>query len=97
MPMPPYAVLCYSPGCNQPAGYKVAAAWSDGVTRELKTYGLCCEDCLAAWYRRARERQSSCRVASGETLDTPGIYRVERGHRDQHLERLTELEATLIP
>ena len=46
MPMPPYAVLCYRPGCDRPAAYKVAARWSDGVTEELKTYSLCCAECL---------------------------------------------------
>jgi hypothetical protein len=95
MPMPPYAVLCYTPGCGRPAEYKIAARWSDGVTRELKTYGLTCADCLATWYHRARARQVASRVAAGETLDAPGIYLVERGHRDQHLRRLTDLEASL--
>jgi hypothetical protein len=96
MPMPPYAVLCYTPGCGQPASYKVAAAWSDGVTSELKTYGLACAACLAAWYRRAKERQAACRVAFGETLDGPGIYRIERGYRDQHLLRLPDVEAKIV-
>jgi hypothetical protein len=95
MSMPPYAVLCYTPGCGSPAAYKVAARWSDGVTSELKTYGLACESCLPAWFRRARERQAACRVAGGETLGAPGIYRVERGSRDQSLERLNDLEASV--
>ncbi|HEY1379257.1 MAG TPA: hypothetical protein VGF55_20815 [Gemmataceae bacterium] len=95
MPMPPYAVLCYTPGCGRPAAYKVAARWSDGVTSELKTYGLACEACLPAWFRRARQRQAVCRIAGGETLGGPGIYGVERGRRDQNLERLTELEVRL--
>ena len=95
MPMPPYQVLCYTPGCGRPAAYKVAAAWSDGVTRELKTYGLTCAECLPAWFRRARQRQAKCRLASGETLDRPGIYRAELGRSDQHLERLADVEANL--
>ena len=37
MPMPPYPVLCYRPGCGKPAVYKIAARWSDGVTEELTT------------------------------------------------------------
>ena len=93
--MPPYPVLCYTPGCGQPAIYKIAARWSDGVTSELKTYGLACETCLAAWFRQARERRATCRVAAGETLDAPGIYRTQRELRDQQLERLAEREAQL--
>src|SRR5262249_39941070 len=32
MPMSPYPVICYRPGCGRPALYKIAARWSDGVT-----------------------------------------------------------------
>jgi hypothetical protein len=95
MPMPPYPVLCYTAGCGRPAAYKVAARWSDGVTTELKTYGLACEECLPAWFGRARARRAECRLAGGETLDPPGIYRIENGRRDHLLERLTGLEASL--
>jgi hypothetical protein len=92
MPMPPYPVLCYTPGCGLPAAYKIAAHWSDGVTGELKTYGLACADCLPAWLRRARERRAACHLAPGETLDAPAVFRLERGRRDQQLERMIELE-----
>jgi hypothetical protein len=95
VPMPPYPVLCYVPGCGRPARYKIAARWSDGVTAELKTYSLCCDDHLADEFRRSRRRQRACRRAPGETLEAPGIYRHERGRRDQQLERLPELEARL--
>jgi hypothetical protein len=95
MPMPPYPVLCYTPGCGKPAAYKIAARWSDGVTRELKTYGLACEECLPAWFRRAGERHAACRRAPGESLDAPGIYRMSRGERDQKLERIVQLENEL--
>ncbi len=93
--MPPYAVLCYTAGCGRPAAYKIAARWSDGITSELKTYGLACEGCLAAWFRRARASQAACRRAPGETLEAPGIFRLERGQRDQQLRRLPEVEDEL--
>jgi hypothetical protein len=92
MSMPAYTVLCYTPGCGRPAEYKVAARWSDGVTRELKTYGLACEACLTDWFRRAKERHAKCSLASGETLQEPGIYRLRRRTRDQELERLEQRE-----
>ncbi|MFO0807040.1 MAG: hypothetical protein U0746_00280 [Gemmataceae bacterium] len=95
MPMPPYPIRCYTEGCNRRAVFKIAARWTDGVTWELKTYGLACEACLAKWYRNALERQAACRLVSGEKLDTPGIYTVTRGARDQQLERLTDLEAQI--
>jgi hypothetical protein len=93
--MPPYPVLCYTPGCGRPAAYKVAARWSDGVTSELKTYGLVCEVCLPEWYRRAETRCAACRTSAGEELGLPGIYRVVRGERDQRLERLVDKEKSL--
>jgi hypothetical protein len=96
MPMPSYQIYCYTNGCKHPARYKIAAEWSDGVVKELKTYGLCCEECLPAWFRRGRERRQACRLIPNETLDTPGIYLLERGHRDQVLPRMSELEEQLL-
>jgi hypothetical protein len=96
MPMPPYPVLCYTRGCGRLAQYKIAARWSDGVTRELKTYALSCAECLPEWVRQSRRKQATCRLAPGETLEAPGIYHLEHGHRDQQLQRLVELEQQII-
>src|SRR4051812_31220789 len=95
MPMPSYPIRCYTSSCNQLACYKIAARWSDGVTGELKTYGVCCSECLEDWYKRARERRAACRLAPGETLEEPGIYQLEHGQRDQRLKRLPKLERDL--
>jgi len=95
MPMPPYSVLCYGDGCGRPAVYKIAARWSDGITQELKTYALSCEECLPDQFRRSREKQAACRLARGETLEPPGIYLLQRGERDRQLHRLPELEQQL--
>lgn len=95
MPMPPYPVLCYTAGCSKTAAYKIAAQWSDGVTSELKTYGLACAECLPAWLGRALQRHAACRRAPGEMLDVPGIYRIQRGDRDQQLKRMSEMERQL--
>jgi hypothetical protein len=96
VPMPPYQVYCHTPGCKNPAVYKIAARWSDGVDRELKSYALCCAACLADSFAQARVKQKACRLAPNETLEPPGIYRHERGQRDQALERLVEVEARLL-
>src|SRR5262245_31636954 len=92
MPMPSYPIFCYSKDCKNLAAYKIAAAWSDGVQKELKTYGLVCGQCLPEWFRRSRAKQKACHLAHGETLELPGIYKIERGLRDLQLQRLQELE-----
>jgi hypothetical protein len=92
MPMPPYPVICYRPGCAKPAIYKIAARWSDGITEELKTYALCCEQCLASLYQHSRAKQAACRLATGETLEAPGIFELARGHHDCQLVRRQDLE-----
>ncbi|MSQ96714.1 MAG: hypothetical protein EXR98_19470 [Gemmataceae bacterium] len=95
MPMPPYQLYCTTKDCKHPATYKIAARWSDGVVSELKTYGLCCEECVATWFLRGRESFKKSRLIPGETLEQPGIYRLHRGERDQALQRLTDLEERL--
>ena len=37
-----YRPACLVAGCATPALYKIAAAWSDGTSRELKNYGTVC-------------------------------------------------------
>ena len=96
MPMPPYQITCYSRGCGQPAVYKIAARWSDGITQELKTYALSCAACLPTWFRHSRAKQAACRLAPGETLEPPGIYSLERGRRDAEILRLRDLEGQLM-
>jgi len=95
MPMPPYPISCYTRGCGNPAVYKIAARWSDGVTQELKTYALCCSACLADWFRRGRQKQAACRLAKGEKLEPPGIFSLERGRRDTEINRLRDFEEQL--
>src|SRR5258708_4891456 len=94
MPMHPYPVMCYTPGCPHPAAFKIAARWSDGITDELKTYSLSCRECLPALFASARAKRAKCRLAPGETLEEPGIYELHRGGRDKVLKRRAELEVT---
>ncbi|WP_052559600.1 hypothetical protein [Gemmata sp. SH-PL17] len=95
MPMSQYPVLCYAPGCNAPAVYKIAAKWSDGTTKELKTYSLGCAECLQPLLALAVTKRAQCRLTAGETLEAPGIYELNRGGRDRALARRTDLEAEL--
>jgi hypothetical protein len=94
--MPPYEIFCLTKGCKSLAQFKIAARWSDGVVSELKTYGLCCEECLPKWFQRGRDTHNACRLTPGETLETPGIYLLQRGERDKVLQRLTELEEKIL-
>jgi hypothetical protein len=95
MPMPSYPVRCYTHGCEALAVYKIAARWSDGVTQELKTYALTCKTCLAESFRLSRVKQAACRLAPGETLESPGIYELARGRHDPELTRCNDLEQQL--
>lgn len=90
-----YTVSCTTRNCLNRAHYKIAARWSDGVTAELKTYGLVCEKCLPAAFEESLRKQAACRRAPKEILEPPGIYRLEPGRGDLELERLFELEERL--
>lgn len=93
MPLHNYPILCYGNDCPRDAVYKIASRWSDGVTGELKTYSLCCAECLPDHFRISRMKQAACRLASGETLESPGIYLIRRGAHDYELRRLSDLES----
>src|SRR5205085_3424497 len=95
MPLRNYFIRCYATDCQREAGFKIASRWSDGVTGELKTYFLCCEECLPVCFRDACRKQAACRLAPDETLEPPGIYRIQRGAHDYELQRLAEREAAL--
>jgi hypothetical protein len=75
--------------------YKIAARWSDGITEELKTYALSCEECLADWFQSSREKQAVCRRAPKEILEPPGIFDLVSGQRDRALRRRNDLEEQL--
>ena len=95
MSLKDYRIQCYGKDCPREAVYKIASRWSDGVTGELKTYSLCCADCLPDHFRFSRDKQSACRLAAGETLEPPGIYLIRRGAHDYELRRLTDVESQL--
>jgi hypothetical protein len=90
MPMPAYHVCCYGVGCTKEAIYKIAAQWSDGLIKELKTYYLSCADCQHVLFEEARVKKNRCRLTVGETLDDPEIFPLERGRLDSELKALAE-------
>lgn len=91
----PYVVRCGAQGCGGEAVYKLASQWSDGTLEELKPYGFFCQVHLREMFEKARHRHSQCRLAEGETLGPVRIYKLQRGARDQALERLPDVEESL--
>lgn len=88
MPMPAYVVNCYGVDCTYEAIYKIAAHWSDGQIRELKTYSLACDRCRDALFEQAQIKKNACRLTDGETLSDPVVFPLVRGRRDLELKPL---------
>lgn len=80
-----YMPTCSMPGCGSAAVYKVAAPWSEGPRRELKTYGLACEAHRGELMERSRARREALRLAEGEAIGAVGLYRLIPRHRDAEL------------
>jgi hypothetical protein len=90
--MPPYPLICYEPGCGKEARYKIAARWSDGLTEELKTYGLTCEDCLQAWFIRSHAKHEACRRTPGEKRGLVSVFAMYDGNGARNLQPRPDLE-----
>ncbi len=90
MTTPPftYEPACSVPGCTHPAIFKVAAVWSDGTSRELKTYGMACEAHRDEVLSEARERSVGLHLAEGEAVEPVGVYQLLPGFRDAELTRV---------
>ncbi len=92
MDIPPfrYSQTCSSPGCEQPATYKVAAPWSHGRSHELKTYGLACESHRDSLLTQAKLHRQGLSTAEGEVVGSVGLYPMAAGRRDAQLTRLPD-------
>lgn len=91
MPIPPYKVVCQK--CGEPATLKVASEWTDGETRELKTYAIVCSRCLEKAHEDAKVRHAACQVHAGETLEKPGVWELSVGRPTASLTRRLDLES----
>ena len=83
-----YCIGCSATGCETPAVYKIAAVWSDGTSRELKNYGLACDEHRELLLAAARQRHETPKRAEDETVGPVTLYRLRRGCRDQELDPL---------
>jgi hypothetical protein len=84
-----YRAGCSVAGCTEPAGYKLAATWSDGTSREFKNYGLACEAHRELQLAHALARHRALRVSEGETVGPVELYVLRPGCRDADLDRFT--------
>ena len=80
-----YQPKCSVVGCERPAVYKIATAWSLGNFSELKNYGLCCEEHRQELHTRALSKHKEVRPAKEEAFGDVKIYRFVRGGRDADL------------
>jgi hypothetical protein len=85
-----YRPACNAPRCGEPAVYKVAAAWSDGTSRELKNYGLACAAHGASQLARASRNHAGLRLADGETVGPVELYLLRDDCRDIDLARVVD-------
>jgi hypothetical protein len=80
-----YLTRCSFPNCNLPATFKVGAVWTDGTSRELKNYGLSCEEHRQLQLERARRNRDGLRLADGESVGPIALFVLQPGRRDSEL------------
>ncbi|WP_406693594.1 hypothetical protein V5E97_21405 [Singulisphaera sp. Ch08] len=85
-----YQPICSAPHCDNSAVYKVAAPWSNGRSRELKSYGLACEAHRDSQLALAQLHRQGLKLAEGETIGPVGLYELAAGKRDAELSRLPD-------
>ena len=85
-----YRPACSATACDRPAHYKIAAAWSDGTSRELKNYGLACEDHRESQLTAAQSRLRALKLSDGESVGPVELYVLRTGCRDVDLTPLAD-------
>ena len=85
-----YTPICSASECGGEAVYKIAAEWSNGISRELKNYGLACESHRDSQLARGQIHSEGLRLAEGETVGPVGVYRLHPGILDPRLDRLPD-------
>jgi hypothetical protein len=85
-------VQCGTPGCGEPAEYKVAATWSAGRFSELKTYGLACGSHHTQAFREALRRRKIHPPSAEEAQGEIGLYQFEKGSPSKGLHQVANPE-----
>lgn len=81
-----YTPACTHEDCEATALYKLAAEWSDGRFRELKTYGFACELHLDTLLEQARAKRARLVCSEGESVHSVGVYSLDAGSDASRLE-----------
>lgn len=89
-----YRPECDAVGCQSEPTYKLAASWTNGTSRELKSYGVVCPDHLTRLLVRARASRAALVVTEGEYVGEVGVYRLEPGRLDTEL---TPIADSVVP
>lgn len=82
-----YRPICSSPGCDRTAKFKIAASWSDGTSREFKSYGIVCEEHREAQVEAARLRSARITRTADEIVGPVEVFVLKPGSRDTELTR----------
>lgn len=90
-----HVVRCSEDDCQEPAVYKIAAPWSGGNSKELKTYGFACAEHVREVLRSAEVRWLDYEPVPGEQVHEICIYCYEPGKFDRELVRDLALEEEL--
>ncbi len=85
-----YEPQCSYPECERPAIYKVAAPWTNGTVRELKTYGMSCSGHRTSILARGRSHREGLLLAEGESVGRVGLYQLLPGVRDAELDMVPD-------
>jgi hypothetical protein len=88
MPLEPlfrYLAGCSAANCASRAVYKIAATWSGAASRELKNYGLACEQHRDQMFAAARLHHERLKLADDETVGPLELYLLRGGCRDAEL------------
>ncbi len=85
-----YQPICSAPGCQEAAVYKVAAPWSNGLSHELKNYGLACADHRESQLLIAQQHRELLKVAEEETVGSVQLYQLVPGRRDVELSKVPD-------
>lgn len=86
-------VYCSHPKFRRaPATYKIAAEWTGGDYKELKTYGFANDDCAVDVFAEAARRLRKFRPSEGEHLGELMIFHLEPDRHDYELNRAIDLE-----
>lgn len=86
-----YRSRCSRAGCRGTPRFKIAATWVSGPLRELKTYGLACDEHRDELLHRARAHRAGLIRTHEEDVGPVELYLLAPGQRDVNLPCVAEV------